>query len=144
TYKKLVFNLDGTRLMGGILVGDASDFVRLSQLARSGQPLPGPVSELFVEESARDALLESGGAADLNALPDDTQICNCHQVTKGSIVQTIREGKCNATLLGECTRAGTGCGTCKPLLTQLIGAYGPNAGVAPSKNPIELLKEEKD
>ena len=38
-YKKLLFNLDGTRLLGGILVGDASDYGTLLALAKSGQLL---------------------------------------------------------------------------------------------------------
>jgi len=39
-YKKLFFNPDGTRLLGGILVGDASDYGMLSIMAKSDQPLP--------------------------------------------------------------------------------------------------------
>jgi nitrite reductase (NADH) large subunit len=38
-YKKLLFSPDGTRLLGGILVGDAADYGRLSMLARSDVPL---------------------------------------------------------------------------------------------------------
>src|SRR5207248_3775336 len=82
-YKKLLFSLDGARLLGGILVGDASEYGQLSLLAKSGQSLPEPALELFDEGSARDALLEAGGSADLTALADDTQICNCHAVSKG-------------------------------------------------------------
>src|SRR5581483_12001547 len=33
TYKKLVFNQDGSRLLGGILVGDATEYGQLSMLA---------------------------------------------------------------------------------------------------------------
>ena len=39
-YKKLVFNADGTRLIGGILVGDASEYGTLVGLFKSGKPLP--------------------------------------------------------------------------------------------------------
>ncbi|HEV3116532.1 MAG TPA: hypothetical protein VGY58_05735, partial [Gemmataceae bacterium] len=43
------------------------------------------------------------------------------------------------------TRAGTGCGTCQPLLVQLIDAY---AGSGPKgvkeKNKVEIIKQEKD
>ena len=99
---------------------------------------------MFDEESARDALLEAGGSADLTALADDTQICNCHGVSKGKIVETIRSGMHNLDAVGECCRAGTGCGSCQPLLSQLISLYGPNAGQRPSKNKIEEMKEEKD
>ena len=143
-YKKLLFSLDGTKLVGGILVGDASEFGQLSLLAKTGQVLPAPTLDLFDEESARDALLEAGGSADLTALADETQICNCHGVSKGKIVETVRGGKHNLEAVGECCRAGTGCGSCQPLVSQLIALYGPNAGRAPSKNKIEEMKEEKD
>ncbi len=41
-YKKLLFNPEGTNLLGGILVGDASEYATLSALAKSGRPLPVP------------------------------------------------------------------------------------------------------
>jgi nitrite reductase (NADH) large subunit len=143
TYKKLMFTPNGTRLVGGMLVGDASEYGQLSLLAKSGQRLPEEIFDLHAGESARDALLESGGA-DLTALPDDTQICNCHRVCKSKIVAAVREGMHSLESVSECTRAGTGCGTCQPLVSQLINAYGPNAGQPPTKNKIEVMKEEKD
>src|SRR5947209_598047 len=48
SYKKLVFNLDGSRLLGGILVGDASEYGQLSMLAKSDQPLAVTPSELLL------------------------------------------------------------------------------------------------
>ena len=39
-YKKLLFSLDGTRLLGGVLVGDAVDYGTLSVLAKNSEPLP--------------------------------------------------------------------------------------------------------
>src|SRR5439155_7500296 len=70
---------------------------------------------------------------------------NCHTVPKGTIVAAIRNGKCSLQTIGECTRAGTGCGTCQPLLAQLVKAYGPAGnGDAAEKNKIEIIKEEKN
>jgi nitrite reductase (NADH) large subunit len=143
-YKKLLFSLDGSRLLGGILVGDASEYGPLTLLAKSGQTVPEPAIDLLAGQCTRDTLLHSGGATDLTALADDTQICNCHQVSKGRIALAIREGKCSVEAIGECTRAGTGCGTCQPLLGQLIRAYDPNASQPPAKNKVEEMKEEKD
>src|SRR6185436_11723851 len=39
-YKKLLFSHDGTRLVGGVLVGDASDYANLLMLSKSSEPLP--------------------------------------------------------------------------------------------------------
>ena len=39
-YKKLLFSADGKRLVGGVLVGDASGYSELSALAESDEDLP--------------------------------------------------------------------------------------------------------
>src|SRR5262249_32155378 len=40
--------------------------------------------------------------------------------------------------------AGTGCGTCQPLLGQLLAAYGlVAAGAGKDKNKVEIIKNEK-
>jgi nitrite reductase (NADH) large subunit len=140
-YKKLV--LRDNRIAGAVLLGATDPTGQLLRLFKSAEPLGAPALDLLAGESARDALLQSGGA-DMTALADETQICNCNEVPKGKIVEAIRAGQCSIQAVGECTRAGTGCGTCQPLLAQLIDAYGPNAGKAPAKNKIELMKEEKD
>ncbi len=141
-YRKLV--LRDNRIAGAVLLGAADPTGRLLRLFRNAEPLSEEPLGLLVGENARDALLQSGAAADLTALADDTQICNCNEVPKGKIVQAIRDGKRSVPAVGECTRAGTGCGTCQPLLAQLIDAYGPNAGKAPARNKLEIMKEEKD
>jgi nitrite reductase (NADH) large subunit len=139
-YKK--FLLRDRRLTGAILLGTADVGGRLTRLFKSDEPLDGSPLELLAG-GARDALLEQGGGASLLDLPDDTQICNCNTVCKGDLVKAIRDGKTTLPALGECTRAGTGCGTCQPLLAQLIDACIGLSG-PPKKNKIELLKENKD
>jgi sulfite reductase beta subunit-like hemoprotein/bacterioferritin-associated ferredoxin len=142
-YRKLVIR--SNQLAGAILLGTSDTGGRLQRLFKSSETLGGPAIDLLLNGSARDALLEEGAAVDLHNLADDTQICNCHTVPKGTLVAAIREGKCNVQALGECTRAGTGCGTCQPLLGQLIKAYGPaTSGAAAEKNKIEIIKEEKN
>jgi len=141
-YKKLV--LRDNRIAGAVLLGATDPTGRLLRLFRSEEPLSEAAFDLLAGENARDALLQSGAGADLTTLAEDTQICNCNEVPKGKIVQAIRDGKCSVAAIGECTKAGTGCGTCQPLLAQLIDAYGPNAGKAPARNKIEIMKEEKD
>ena len=39
-YRKLLFTMDGKQLLGGILVGDASDYMTLAALAKTGTILP--------------------------------------------------------------------------------------------------------
>jgi nitrite reductase (NADH) large subunit len=118
SYKKLLFSHDGTRLLGGILVGDASEYGTLSMLARSDQPLPMPPGELLLGKGASP----SAGATVTN-IANDAQICSCNNVSKGQICDAIRDK--NLTSVEEiklCTRAGTGCGGCLPLVTDLFKA----------------------
>ncbi|HKB05794.1 MAG TPA: nitrite reductase large subunit NirB [Gemmataceae bacterium] len=117
TYKKLLFNPEGTRLLGGILVGDASEYATLSALAKSGRPLPKPPGEL----------MGVGGNSVLSTqysvLGDDAQVCSCNNVSKGAICSAIRERNlCSVDEVKKCTKAGTGCGGCLPLVTDLFKA----------------------
>jgi nitrite reductase (NADH) large subunit len=117
-YKKLLFSLDGNRLLGGILVGDASDYGQLSMLAKSGQQLTVTPGELMVGKTSP----HSAGSA-LTSIPNETQVCSCHNVRKGTICDAIRDK--NLTSVEEvkrCTKAGSGCGGCLPLVTDLFKA----------------------
>jgi len=116
-YKKLVFSADGARLVGGILVGDAADYQVLLGMSKSDRPLSTPPSDLVFGPPGG----EGGAAGDAYALPDDFQVCSCNNVTKGDILSAIREQ--NLTTAGQvknCTSAGTGCGGCFPLVTELF------------------------
>ena len=114
-YRKLLFSCDGTKLLGGILVGDAADYGTLLALSRTDQPLPCPAGDLVPP-----AAVQSSGAA-AGSLPDSAQVCSCNNVSKGAICQAIREQ--DLTTIGElkaCTKAGTGCGGCLPMVADLL------------------------
>src|SRR5262249_32456972 len=141
-YKKLV--LRENRLVGAILLEASDAGGRLLRLFRSGELVSSPAAELL-NANARDALLHEGADADPAGLADDTQICNCHAVCKGEIVAAIRDGKGSIEVIGECTKAGTGCGTCQPLLGRLIHCFGRAANGQPTEvNKVERLKAAKD
>ncbi|MBL8792584.1 MAG: FAD-dependent oxidoreductase [Planctomycetia bacterium] len=140
-YKKLIVK-DG-RLAGAIILGTPDRGGLIQRLFKQQEQLSGPPIEL-VTGSDRDALLAEAGKVDLSALPDDTQICNCNTVAKGTIVAAIRSGQQSVEALGKCTRAGTGCGTCQPLLQQLIDSCGGAKPAPKAKNKIEVMKEQKD
>ncbi len=102
---------DARTLLAGILVVDASSYAALRPLV--GAPLPAPPDELLV----------GGAAAGLGpgALPDDAQVCSCLAVTKGRLCHAIAEhGISDVAGLKACTGAGTGCGSCVPMLKQLL------------------------
>lgn len=124
-YKKLLFSLDGKRLLGGILIGDASDYGTLSIMAKGSEELP----------CAPAALIGAGGggAADalggLDAMPESAQICSCNNVTKGEICNAIaNENLDSPAAVKQCTKAGSGCGGCLPLVTDLYNAQMQSLG----------------
>jgi nitrite reductase (NADH) large subunit len=117
-YAKLVLSDDAQTLLGGVLVGDASAYPTLR--ASLGGPLPAPPLRLLAPPSS------DGGVP----LPGAAQICSCNAVTKDTILGAIREQGCtDVAAVKACTRAGTTCGSCVPLLKQLL----TEAGVAQSK-----------
>jgi nitrite reductase (NADH) large subunit len=120
-YKKLVISDDKTRLLGGVLVGDSSDYAKLTQFLRTGEPLPDSPEELIF------GLREGQSAA--GSLGESAQVCSCNNVTKREICHAIRKGEC-ATLgdIKQKTRAGTGCGGCLPLVTDIFKAELKAAG----------------
>jgi len=60
----------------------------------------------------------------VGALPDAAQICSCNNVTKGDLCGAIEGGCSDVAGLKACTKAGTSCGSCVPLLKQLLEAQG--------------------
>ncbi|KAF4533814.1 Nitrite reductase [Lasiodiplodia theobromae] len=113
-YKKYLFTLDGKYLLGGMMIGDTKDYVKLVPMVKNQKPLEIPPSELIVGAKKGD---DEGG----DDLDDDTQICSCHNVTKGDVVKNVKDGTCKS--IGDvksCTKAGTGCGGCMPLVQTIF------------------------
>jgi nitrite reductase (NADH) large subunit len=113
TYAKLVVSDDAKTLLGGVLVGDASKYATLRPLV--GSPLPAdPV-----------AMIAPGGVElGADALPDSAQVCSCNAVTKGAICSAITDGAHDVPAIKACTRAGTSCGSCVPMLKKLLEQSG--------------------
>jgi nitrite reductase (NADH) large subunit len=128
TYQKLVVSDDARTLLGGVLVGDASRYATLRPLV--GSPLPAdPV-----------AMISPGGVeVGADALPDSAQVCSCNAVTKGAIRSAITDGAHDVGALKACTRAGTSCGSCVPMLKTLL----VSAGVAVSKALCEHFAQSR-
>ena len=133
TYAKLVLSDDAKTLLGGILVGDASAYGILRPMV--GEQLPGDPMALIAPAGT------SGGSTGLGvgALPEAAQICSCNNVTKGDLTGAIAQGCHDVPALKNCTQAGTSCGSCVPLLKQLLDAEG----VAQSKALCEHFSNSR-
>jgi len=108
-YRRLVVR--GGELIGAILVGNTSATARLIQLFDRGDPLPAdPLLALCAEGS----LAENSG---------DRQVCNCRKVTESRLRIAIADGATSVEGLCEATGAGTGCGSCKGELAELVSRH---------------------
>ncbi|KAI9826003.1 MAG: hypothetical protein M1819_007458 [Sarea resinae] len=127
-YKKYLFTLDGKYLLGGMMIGDTRDYIKLVPLVKNQKPLEVPPSQLILGADKVD----DDGADDLT---DDTQICSCHNVTKGDLAKVVKDGTCKS--IGEvksCTKAGTGCGGCMPLVQSIFNKEMKAMGAEISNN----------
>jgi nitrite reductase (NADH) large subunit len=110
-YKKLVVR-DG-KLAGAILLGDVSKSAALTQSFDRQSALPeNRAAMLFdIGKVKTSAMLE---------MPDEALVCNCNGVSKGAIRRAADANDCNLIAITACTRAGSGCGTCKPLVREIV------------------------
>eukprot|EP00820_Chromera_velia_P027916 Cvel_11327.t1-p1 / transcript=Cvel_11327.t1 / gene=Cvel_11327 / organism=Chromera_velia_CCMP2878 / gene_product=Nitrite reductase [NAD(P)H] large subunit, putative / transcript_product=Nitrite reductase [NAD(P)H] large subunit, putative / location=Cvel_scaffold709:10554-20969(+) / protein_length=1103 / sequence_SO=supercontig / SO=protein_coding / is_pseudo=false len=122
-YKKLVFNLEGTKLMGALLVGDASSFGKLLGIAHKGDMKGKTPPELLLLGSAPAA--GSTGGTGTEAVDDDELVCSCVGVTAGMLRQAVADGLHDLEDIKKQTKCGTGCGGCI--------STGPVKGIIASK-----------
>ncbi len=120
-YKKLVMSDDARTLLGGVFVGDATPYASLRPML--GAELPG--------DPAAFLLPEGGGAgAPALELPDDAAVCSCNNVSAGAIRGAVSEHGCtDVAAVKACTRAGTTCGACLPLVKKITTTELEKAGV---------------
>jgi nitrite reductase (NADH) large subunit len=116
TYQRINISGDGKLLLGGILIGDADAYNMLLQTTKNKIILPPNPEDLLI--GPRGGNTETG--AGVMGLPDDALICSCESVSKGAICTAVEAG--NETLgdIKKCTKAGTCCGGCVPMVKDLI------------------------
>lgn len=117
TYKRINISNDGQYLLGGILIGDAAAYNMLLQTTNNKIILPPNPEDLILGSRGGS---EPAGAG-ITALPDDALICSCEGITKGTICDSVSEGGCETVdAIKKCTKAGTGCGGCVPMVKDLM------------------------
>ena len=109
-YRKLSVR-DG-RVIGTVLLGDTRGSEALVAAVRAGEPVDDPLRAL--------AEASLSGPADL---PDTAQICDCNGVCKGALIEAVTVGGCATPReVMAVTRAGTGCGSCRPAVKEIVAA----------------------
>ena len=125
-YKRIIVSADGKKLLGAVLVGDNEAYGNLLQLYLNEMELPEKPEQLIVPASDGSV----GAVMGVEALPDGAVICSCHDVSKGQICASVQSGE--SQTIGDVkanTKAGTGCGGCVALATQVLNAELIKLGV---------------
>lgn len=114
-YRKMIVR-DG-KLVGAICVGDGEAAPSLARWFDRGDALP----------PNRLDILCSG---DVSLSAADPEICNCHHVCESALVGAIKDGCTTLPMLSETTKAGTGCGSCRGQLANLVLKHAKTASTA--------------
>nr|WP_298689823.1 nitrite reductase large subunit NirB [uncultured Dongia sp.] len=129
-YKRLIIKND--QIIGTVLYGDTRDGTWFLDLLKRGTDISGMRDTLiFGQQYAGGSPLDPMAA--VAALPDDSEICGCNGVCKGTILLAIATQ--NLASLGDVrshTKASASCGSCSGLVEQILtlslgDAYKPAA-----------------
>ena len=110
TYQKLIVRAG--KLIGAMLVGDTQRAPDLIQMMERGDTVPENALEILV----------SSNACRVDTKNSERTICNCNGVSESVICAAIANGACSVEEVGTLTRAGTGCGSCKSAIADLLHA----------------------
>jgi NAD(P)H-dependent nitrite reductase large subunit len=111
-YKKLIVRDD--RLVGAIVMGDGAIVPSLLQAFGDRTTLVPNRAELLFPLSF------GVSPPSVDRIADTARICDCNAVSKGEIVQAVLEGARGLQSVCDATRAGTGCGSCRPEVQAIV------------------------
>ena len=92
-YKKYLFSGDGKYIIGGMMIGDTKDYVKLVGMVNKKKLLEHLPATLILGVPGKE------GEDEGDELDDDAQICSCHNVLKSAIAKCIKED--GATTFGD-------------------------------------------
>jgi nitrite reductase (NADH) large subunit len=132
-YKKLVVSDCGKFLLGGVMVGDASEYGTLLQMMLNRIELPEAPEFLILPQSDGHAKPALG----VEALPAAAQICSCNNVTKAQICEAVCAGATSIGAMKAACKAGASCGGCVPLVTQVMKSEMKRQGLSVNNHVCE-------
>ncbi len=106
-YKKCIIYRD--RLVGAILIGDKREFAEFKEL----------ISSRIELSDKRLQLLRSGKP---QAPVMGKLVCSCNNVGAGNLSEHVKAGCTDFASLCQATGAGTGCGSCRPEVKNILEA----------------------
>lgn len=117
-YRKLV--MQGGRLVGVVAVGEWREIPRLRDLLHNKRRIrPWRLRRFRMKGTLWS---ENRGVNPLK-WPQRTRICHCTGISLGQIKTDLKGGITSVSQLRETTGVGSVCGSCQPLLGELVNAY---------------------
>jgi nitrite reductase (NADH) large subunit len=119
-YRNLL--LERNRLVGAIACGEWDETSRVQESLQRGIYLWPWQQRRFLRNGR---LWREQDAANVNDWPAGAVVCQCTGVTRGTLGIALRAGCCTVQDLRSHTGASSVCGSCKPLLADLVGGQPP-------------------
>lgn len=141
SYKRLF--LKNNRIDGVVLYGDVADGLRLFQSLAEMEDISEKRKHILFGESPQG---RSGGTASIDVLPDETIVCGCNGVTKGTIVNAIKtQGLFTLEDVKDATKASNSCGGCSGMVEQILeSVLGASFQSQKEKSICECTKYSRD
>jgi len=118
-YRKLVLNKG--RFTGALAVGEWPEMNRVQEAFVSQRRIHWWQGLYF---KFTGQVWFGKKASSVTDWPDETVVCQCNHVTRGNLAFAMEKGCDTVVCLQKETKAGTVCGSCKPLLEELCQSDG--------------------
>ena len=107
-----------TRIQAAAAVGPWHEIGYAQDMIRQRRRATALVLHQFIQTGSFTGLTE---AIPVTEWPPGSMVCNCLEVTRGDLGTACEEGCASVEALAERTGASTICGSCRPLLSDLVG-----------------------
>ena len=118
-YKRVV--LEDGKVVGSVLFGDAVDGAWYFDLMRSGRDVADIRDTLIFGQAITEGLSGLDPSSAVAAMADTAEVCGCNGVCKGAITTAVTaQGLTTLDDVRAVTKASASCGSCTPLVEQLL------------------------
>ncbi|MFK8022071.1 MAG: FAD-dependent oxidoreductase [Pseudomonadales bacterium] len=121
-YRRL--NILHGRIVGIVAIGVWPELSSLREYARISKHIPPWKIWRFRQTGDLDSI---DLVTQFQRLPVEATICNCNAVSKARILELTEDGACSVEQIGVLSNAGTGCGSCRPMLMAASSNLDPLA-----------------
>ena len=132
-YRRLV--LQSNKVIGAVMYGDTADSNWFFGLIKDATDV-SDMRDTLIFGPAYQGGTPMDPLAAVAALPDDAEICGCNGISKGQIIAAINGGADTLDAVKATSKAGSSCGSCVGLVTQVLGLTLGDEFKMPEKETI--------